>query len=59
MAFIDFMAGPGGRLLRVAAGLAIVAAGYMLHSTAGVVLEIAGAVVFAPLFGRPIAGSRR
>ena len=66
MGFARFMAGPIGRLVRVVAGLALVAWGWSLASTAGWVVMALGAVVFlagalnlclfAPLFGAPFLG---
>ncbi len=67
MAFARFMAGPAGRLVRVVAGLALVAWGWTMASPAGWAIVAAGIVVFAagainlclfaPLFGAPIKGS--
>jgi hypothetical protein len=67
MGFIKFMAGPLGRGLRIAAGLALMLIGalYAGH-TAGIVLAVVGLVplfaglfnicLFAPLFGAPFNG---
>jgi hypothetical protein len=67
MGFIKFMAGPLGRGLRIAAGLALMLIGalYVGH-TAGIVLAAVGLAplfaglfnfcLFAPLFGGPFNG---
>jgi hypothetical protein len=68
MAFATLMAAPIGRLLRITAGVAIIAWGRALPgTTAGVVLVVVGLVpllagvfnvcVFAPLLGAPLSGS--
>lgn len=67
MPFMTFMAGPAGRLLRVAAGAALVAAGAALGggwwalAVLGLVPLLAGTFdvcVLAPLFRLPLAGPR-
>ena len=67
MGFIKFMAGPMGRGLRIAAGLALMLMGalYIGH-TGGIILAVVGLVpliaglfnfcLFAPLFGGPFNG---
>jgi uncharacterized membrane protein len=60
------MSSPTGRLARVAAGAALIAWGYAMHSTGGVVLAIVGLVPIAagafdlcllgPVFGLPLNG---
>lgn len=67
MAFARFMAAPAGRVLRIVVGLALIAGGYLLHSTAGHVILIVGFLplaaglfdwcIFAPLLGMPFRGS--
>ncbi len=68
-AFFRFIAGPAGRLIRVIAGLALVAIGWLLvQGLAGWILAIVGLVpllagifdrcIFAPLFSLPFDGSR-
>jgi hypothetical protein len=65
--FIAFMAAPIGRLVRIAAGLALMAwawlgldgAGAIVVAAIGAVPLLAGAFdfcVFAPLFGAPLSG---
>jgi hypothetical protein len=67
--FITFMASPTGRIVRIAAGLALVVWGLLgLSSAAGILVIVIGAVpllaglfdfcVFAPLFGSPLSGSK-
>lgn len=66
-AFAVFMASPAGRLLRIIAGLALIAWGWSMHERpAGIVLMVVGlapllAGVFnvcliAPIIGVPFAG---
>ena len=65
---IAFLASTAGRIIRIAAGIALIAWGLMgLGGTWGIVVAIVGAVpllaglfdfcVFAPLFGNPFSGS--
>lgn len=65
--FVKFMASPAGRIVRVAAGLVLVAYGLLaMGGIAGIVVAIVGLVpllaglfdfcVFAPLFGAPLSG---
>jgi hypothetical protein len=67
--FVSFMASSTGRLVRVLAGLALVAWGWFgLSGMTGTVIAIVGLVplvaglfdfcVFAPLFGAPLSGPR-
>lgn len=65
--FVSFLASPAGRIVRIVAGIALVAWGLLgLGSTSGIVVAIVGLVpliaglfdfcVFAPLFGAPMSG---
>lgn len=67
MKFTDFMASKNGRLLRIVAGIIIIAVGLLLvEGTGGIIIAIIGLVpliagatdtcVFAPLFGEPFKG---
>jgi hypothetical protein len=67
MGFVKFMAGPVGRGLRIALGLALMLIGALyVGQTAGIVLGVVGVVpllaglfnvcLFAPLFGGPFRG---
>jgi hypothetical protein len=67
--FISFMASTAGRIVRVVAGLALIAWGLAgLGGTTGIVVAIIGALplvaglfdfcVFAPLFGAPLSGPK-
>ena len=68
MGFAKFMAAPLGRVIRIVAGLALIAVGLYVGGTWGVVVGAVGAVpllagvfnvcVFAPLFGAPFSGAR-
>jgi hypothetical protein len=66
--FVKFMASTTGRIVRIAAGLALIAWGVLgLDGVAGTVVAVIGLVplaaglidicVFAPLFRNPIKGS--
>lgn len=66
---ISFLASPAGRIVRIVAGLALVAWGLLgLPGVTGIVVAIVGLVplvaglfdfcVFAPLFGNPLSGAR-
>jgi hypothetical protein len=65
-AFIDFMAGPAGRLIRFVAGVVLVIIAYFVGGAWLYVLGIVGLVVlaaglfdfciFAPLAGLPLSG---
>lgn len=68
-AFFRFIAGTAGRVIRIIAGVALVAIGLLLvQGLAGWILAIVGLVpllagifdrcVFAPLFGLPFDGPR-
>ena len=65
--FIVFMASPAGRVVRILAGIALVAWGVLgLTGATGIIVAIVGLVpllaglfdfcVFAPLFGAPLSG---
>jgi hypothetical protein len=67
--FVKFLVLPLGRIVRVVAGLALIAGGLLvLGGGTGIVVAVVGAVpllagvfdlcVFAPLFGYSISGSR-
>lgn len=67
MAFALFMASAAGRLVRVAAGLAMLGIGYSMHTTGGTILAVVGLLPLAagaldicalgPLFGAPLRGA--
>jgi hypothetical protein len=68
LALFRFLAGPAGRLTRIAAGLLLIVAGvWWIAGIAGWVVVVVGLVpltagifdwcVFAPLFGLPLLGS--
>ena len=67
MGLIDFLASMNGRIVRIVAGIALIAVGLLiLEGTAGIVVAIIGALpllaglfdfcLFAPLFGLPLSG---
>jgi hypothetical protein len=67
--FVKFMANSTGRLVRVIAGIALVALGLLvIHGTGGIIVAVVGLVpllaglfdfcVFAPLFGAPLSGPK-
>ncbi len=67
--FVSFMASTTGRIVRIVAGLALIAWGMLgLSGTTGLVVAVVGALpllaglfdfcVFAPLFGAPLSGSK-
>jgi hypothetical protein len=67
--FIQFIASTTGRIVRVVAGIALVAWGILgLGGTAGIIVAVVGAVpllaglfdfcVFAPLFSCPLSGPK-
>jgi hypothetical protein len=67
--FVSFMASVAGRIIRIAAGVALVLWGLMgIQGTTGIVVAVIGVVplvaglfdfcVFAPLFGNPMSGPR-
>ncbi len=67
--FITFMASSTGRIIRIAAGVALITWGLLgLDGTTGIIVAVAGAVpllaglfdfcLFAPLFGCPLSGPK-
>jgi hypothetical protein len=67
--FVGFMASGTGRIVRIAAGLALIVWGlFGLPGATGIVVTVIGLVpflagvfdfcVFAPLFGAPLSGSQ-
>jgi len=67
MAFSKFMASMTGRIVRIVAGIVLVALGLLVvKDTGGIVIAVVGLVpllagvfdfcVFAPLFGQPFMG---
>ncbi len=67
MAFVSFMASSVGRIVRIVAGIALVAAGLLaIEGTGGTVVAVIGLApllaglfdfcIFAPLFSAPISG---
>ncbi len=67
--FIKFMASTTGRIVRIVAGILLIAWGLMgLGGTTGAIVAVVGAVplaaglfdfcVFAPLFGAPLSGPK-
>jgi hypothetical protein len=67
--FVSFMASTAGRIVRVLAGVALIAWGLIgLGGTTGTIVAIVGALplvaglfdfcVFAPLFGAPLSGPK-
>lgn len=66
--FIRFMASNNGRLARIVAGVALIAAGLMMGGTNGWVIAVVGAVpllagvfdlcFFAPVCGLPVNGAK-
>jgi len=68
-AFVQLMASSFGRVLRIVAGVALIAGGLLgVSGTGGLVMIVVGLVpllaglldfcVFAPLFGQPFSGER-
>jgi hypothetical protein len=66
--FVQFLASTNGRLIRIVAGVALIAWGVLgLSGTTGIVIAVIGAVpllaglfdvcLLAPLAGRPLSGS--
>ncbi len=66
---ISFLASGTGRLVRIVAGLVLIAYGLLaLHGTLGLIVAVIGVVpfvaglfdfcVFAPLFGQPLSGPK-
>lgn len=67
--FIMFLASTSGRIVRIVAGVALIAWGLLgLGGTTGIIVAVIGAVplfagvfdfcVFAPLFGSPLSGPK-
>jgi hypothetical protein len=67
--FVKFMASTTGRIVRIVAGIALIAWGVLgLGGTVGIIVAVIGAVpllagvfdfcVFAPLFGAPLSGPK-
>ncbi len=67
--FVSFMASTTGRIVRIAAGLVLIAWGWLgLGGTTGIIVAVIGLVpllagvfdfcVFAPLFGNPLSGAQ-
>ncbi|HSM58597.1 MAG TPA: DUF2892 domain-containing protein [Candidatus Sulfomarinibacteraceae bacterium] len=67
--FVTFMASTTGRIVRILAGLALIAWGALvLGGTTGIIVAVVGAVplvaglfdfcIFAPLFGAPLSGPK-
>ena len=65
--FVSFMVSTTGRIVRIVAGIALIAWGwFVLGGTTGIIVAIVGLVpllagvfdfcVFAPLFGAPLSG---
>ena len=67
--FVKFMASAAGRVVRIVAGIALIAVGLLaIQGTLGIIVAVVGALplvaglfdfcVFAPLFGAPLSGSQ-
>jgi len=67
--FVKFMASPAGRIIRIVAGLLLIALGLsVVHGAGGIILVVVGLLplvaglfdfcVFAPLFGAPLGGKK-
>ena len=67
--FVSFMSSTAGRLVRIVAGIVLIAVGLLVvEDTAGIILAVVGLApllagafdfcLFAPLFGSPLSGSR-
>ncbi len=67
--FVSFMASTTGRIVRIVAGLALVAWGWFgLGGVTGIIVAVIGLVpllagvfdfcIFAPLFGNPMSGAK-
>ncbi len=67
--FVTFMASATGRIVRVVAGILLIAWGLLgIGGTGGIIVAIIGALplvaglfdfcVFAPLFGAPLSGQK-
>lgn len=66
---VGFLASGNGRIVRVAAGVLLIAWGFLgLHGLTGAIIAVIGLVplvagvldfcVFAPLFGAPLSGAK-
>ena len=68
MKFSQFMASNMGRILRIIAGIVLIAVGFTMKSTGGYVIAVIGALpllagifdvcIFAPLFKMPFTGKK-
>lgn len=67
--FVSFMASTAGRLVRIVAGIVLIAVGLLVvGGTGGTIIAVVGVVpllaglldfcLFAPLFGNPLSGSK-
>lgn len=67
--FVSFMVSTTGRLVRIVAGIVLIAWGLLgLGGTLGIIIAVVGVLplvaglfdfcVFAPLFGNPLSGAR-
>ncbi len=67
--FVSFMASTTGRLVRIVAGVALIALGLLaMHGVGGYIVAVVGLLplvagvfdfcVFAPLFGAPLSGPK-
>jgi hypothetical protein len=67
--FVKFMASAAGRIVRILAGIALIAGGLLgIHGVGGAVLAVIGLLplvaglfdfcVFAPVFGAPLSGPK-
>jgi hypothetical protein len=67
--FVKFMASPAGRIIRIVAGIILIALGLLgIHGVGGIVVAVVGLLplvaglfdfcVFAPLFGAPLSGPK-
>jgi hypothetical protein len=65
---VSFLSSGTGRVVRIVAGLILIALGWWMHTTAGTVVAAVGLVpllagifdvcLLAPLFGLPLSGKR-
>jgi hypothetical protein len=67
--FVTFMASTAGRIVRIVAGIVLIAAGLLgIGGATGIIVAVIGALpllaglfdfcVFAPLFGAPLSGAK-
>lgn len=67
--FVKFMASSSGRIVRIIAGVVLIALGLLvIHGAGGIIVAVVGLVpfvagifdfcVFAPLFGAPLSGPK-